>query len=309
MQKFFEYSDEVKQAITEYQPILALESTVITHGLPYPQNRDTALALEQIARDQGAVPATIAIMHGKIKIGLSADEVEHLARNQSVIKASVRDLSYAISQKLCAGTTVAATLFCAAKAGIKVFATGGIGGVHRGDAQDISADLIEIARTPIAVVCAGAKAILDLPRTLEFLETHSVPVIGYGTSTLPAFYTPSSPYELTTRVDDIITLAKILRTQAKLGIVSGTLIVNPIPAADAIPVEMIEPVIEQAIHKAEELQINGKAITPYLLSELALATQGKSMRSNIALIKNNVLIGAQLAHALHANEFAEQAAT
>lgn len=195
MTQFFEYSQEVEQAIRHKKPVLALESTLITHGLPYPQNIETAKALESLVREQGVTPATIAVLAGKIKIGLNEDELELLVNDDHIIKASKRDLPYVITEKLNAGTTVAATLFCAEAVGIRVFATGGIGGVHRGNEQDISADLIELSRTPMAVVCAGAKAILDLPRTLEFLETHSIPIVGYRTDSLPAFYSASSPYQ------------------------------------------------------------------------------------------------------------------
>jgi pseudouridine-5'-phosphate glycosidase len=298
MQNFFEYSDEVKDALEDNKPILALESTVITHGLPYPNNAETGFALEKIARDHHVTPATIAIIKGKIKIGLTQQELEFLAQDKNVVKASKRDLPLVLSQKLSAGTTVAATLFCAAACGIKVFSTGGIGGVHRGDAQDISADLIELARSPVAVVCAGAKAILDLPRTLEFLETYSVPVVGYRTDTLPAFYTESTQYKLTARADNVETLATMLKIQSQLRLLVGMLIVNPIPTADSIPADMIEPVIAAAIKKAELHGISGKEMTPFLLSEVSTATSGLSQRANISLIKNNVRLGAELAYAL-----------
>jgi len=295
MQPFFEFSADVKQAMENEEPILALESTIISHGMPYPQNLETALAVEQIARDHGATPATIAIMNGKIKIGLSRHELEQFAQDKHVVKASRRDLPIVLSEKLSAGTTVAATLFCAARAGIKIFATGGIGGVHRGDDQDISADLIELARTPVAVICAGAKAILDLPRTLEFLETMSVPVIGYRTRVLPAFYTDTTSYSLPATAQDVTNLATMLKTHWQLGMSSGILITNPIPAEFAIPSEVIEPVIAKALQKALQQNITGKAITPFLLSEVAYLTQGKSLEANIALIKNNVRLGAELA--------------
>jgi pseudouridine-5'-phosphate glycosidase len=297
MQNFFEYSDEVKDALEDNKPILALESTVITHGLPYPANAETGLALENIARENKVVPATIAIINGKIKIGLSKDELDFLAQNKQVVKASKRDLSLVLSQKLSAGTTVAATLFCAAEAGIKVFSTGGIGGVHRGDAQDISADLVELAHTPVAVVCAGAKAILDLPRTLEFLETYSVPVIGFRTDHLPAFYTEKTAHKLTARADNVAELAAMLKVQWQL-MNSGMLIMNPIPAEDSIPADVIEPVIVAAIRKAEAEGITGKEITPFLLSEVSKATAGRSQKANISLIKNNVRLGAELAYLL-----------
>lgn len=299
MKQFFDYAIEVKQAIKHRKPILALESTIITHGLPYPDNLKTAQSLEQIARDAGVTPAIIAIMHGKIKIGLSAAELIELAQNKNAQKASKRDLSYMLTGNYSAGTTVAATLYCASAANIKVFATGGIGGVHRGDDYDISADLIELARTPMAVVCAGAKAILDLPRTLEFLETYSVPVIGYQTDYLPAFYTMISKHKLPMRLDNVKTMAHVLKTHWELGFSSGVLVTTPIPSENAIDMNIIEPVIETAIANATGKNINGKQITPFLLAEVAKATAGKSVEANIALIKNNVALGARLAAELH----------
>jgi pseudouridine-5'-phosphate glycosidase len=298
MTQFFEYSHEVEQAVRQKKPVLALESTLITHGLPYPENIETAKALEALVREQGVTPATIAVLAGKIKIGLNEDELELLVNNDHIVKASKRDLSYVITEKLNAGTTVAATLFCAEAVGIRVFATGGIGGVHRGNEQDISADLIELSRTPMAVVCAGAKAILDLPRTLEFLETQSIPIVGYRTDSLPAFYSASSPYQLPTRIDDIQSLVKLLNTHWQLGLSSSVLIANPIPRHEEIDNNIIEPAIASALEEANEKQIKGKAITPFLLNEMATATQGKSLKANIALIKNNVVLAAQLAKAL-----------
>ncbi len=298
MQSFFEYSTEVAEAIKNKQPVLALESTLITHGLPFPQNQDIAMAVEQITREQGVTPATIAIMNGKIKIGLSSEELAVLVNDQQAVKASRRDLAFVLSQRLNAGTTVAATLFCAAKAGIKVFATGGIGGVHRGDDLDISADLIELARIPMAVVCAGAKAILDLPRTLEFLETYSIPVMGYRTNRFPAFYTPTTSYTLSTQANEISELVTMLNIHWQLGMSSGVLIANPIPEHAAIPAHEIEPIILEALLQAEERDIRGKAITPFLLAEVAKTTQGKSMQANLSLIKHNVKVGAELAYAL-----------
>lgn len=299
MQQFFEYSDEVRQAMEQRKPILALESTIISHGMPYPQNVETALAVEQLARDSGAIPATIAIVQGKIKIGLSERELQQFARDEQVLKASRRDLPMIISQGHSAGTTVAATLFCAAAANIKVFATGGIGGVHRGEDQDISADLIELARTPIAVICAGAKSILDLPRTLEFLETMSVPVVGYRTHVLPAFYTDATKYKLPATVDNVTMLADFLKAHWQLGMTSGVLITNPIPSEHAIPAATIEPVIESAIVKAAQQNITGKALTPFLLKEIVELTHGKSLQANIALIKNNVKLGAELSREIY----------
>lgn len=237
------------------------------------------------------------MLDGKIKIGLTTQELRAFSCNNEIYKASRRDLSFIIANEYSAGTTVAATLFCAAKAGIKLFATGGIGGVHRGDAQDISADLIEIARTPIATICAGAKAILDLPRTLELLETMSVPIIGYRTQVLPAFYSDSTPYQLPISVNDIESLVKILKTHWCIDAVSGVLIANPIPAEFNIPGNEIEPIIINALHQAELNNISGKALTPFLLAEVAKLTGGKSLHANIALIKSNARLGAQLAHA------------
>lgn len=295
MQAYFEFSEEVKQAIHDRKPMLALESTLITHGLPHPHNIETAHALEKIARDNGVTPATIAIMNGKIKIGLTDTELEKLINDKQVIKASVRDIPYALIKKLNAGTTVASTLFCADYAGIKVFATGGIGGVHRGNDHDVSADLIELAKTPIAIVCAGAKAILDLPRTLEYLETHSVPVVGFGTDTLPAFYTAATKHKLPARIDDVHMLANLLKIHWSLGMRSGVLIANPIPLQEEIPAEIIEPAIQTALEHAAEHDIRGKEITPFLLSNVAKVTAGKSLHANIQLIKNNVRLGAILA--------------
>jgi len=299
MKQYFEYSNEVSQAILDRSPILALESTLITHGLPFPKNIETALLVEKITRENGVTPATIAIMNGKIKIGLSKSELETLTQDDRVVKASVRDIPYILSKKFNAGTTVASTLFCAEYAGIKVFATGGIGGVHRGDDQDISADLIELSKRPIAVVCAGAKAILDLPRTMEFLETHSIPILGYRTDSLPAFYTAESNYKLPARVDDIASLVDVLKIHWQLGASSGVIIANPIPAIDEIPADIIEPVISHALEKAEKQSVSGKAITPFLLNEVALATKGKSMQANINLIINNVRLGAMLAQRIN----------
>ncbi len=222
MNTFFDYSDEVKQAIQERKPLLALESTLITHGLPFPNNLETAFAVEQLVREQGVTPATIAIVQGKIKIGLAANELEMIAKDKHVMKASVRDIPFILSKRQNAGTTVAATLFCANYTGMKVFATGGIGGVHRGDEQDISADLIQLAKTPIAVVCSGAKAILDLPKTLEFLETYSIPIVGYRTDTLPAFYTAETNYKLPSLVwMTSPLLVQLLRIHWQLGVASG----------------------------------------------------------------------------------------
>lgn len=298
MLPIFEYTDDVAEAIQNKKPILALESTLITHGFPYPHNIEIAERSENIARENNVAPATIAIINGKIKIGLSKKDKEILTQDKNVFKASRRDLAFAIAKKLNAGTTVAATLFCAHKAGIKVFATGGIGGVHRGNDMDISADLIELARIPLAVICAGAKSILDLPRTLEFLETFSIPLIGYQTDKLPAFYSAASPYPLTCSVNSVTTLANVITAHWQLQEESSVLITNPIPLESQITNDAIEPIIENALQQAKKKSIVGKKITPFLLNEVAKATEHKSLLANKALIENNVLLGAQLAQML-----------
>ncbi len=295
MKKYFEFSPEVKEALDTGKPVVALESTVITHGLPYPRNIETARALEQIVREKEVTPATIAIIDGVIKIGLTDIDLTRLVNAEKKYKASKCDIPYLVSKRLTAGTTVAATLYCANYAKIKVFATGGIGGVHFGNALDISADLIELANTPVAVICAGAKSILDLPRTLEFLETHSVPVIGYRTKSLPAFYTAKTNYHLSQSVEDIATLASVLNTHWDLGMRSGILITNPIPEKDEIPAEIIEPVIQNSLSAAIRNNMAGKEVTPFLLKEIADITKGRSIEANISLIKNNVTLGAALA--------------
>lgn len=295
MKPYFEFSPDVKNALLKNKPVVALESTVITHGLPYPLNLETARSLEAIVHEQGATPATIAILNGKIKIGLTDAELLTLVEAENKVKASKRDIAYCIQKKYSAGTTVAATLYCAHQANIKIFATGGIGGVHYGNALDISADLIELAQSPVAVVCAGAKSILDLPRTLEFLETQSVPVIGYRTQYLPAFYTATTKHKLTQSVDHITELADIIHTHWALGLRSGILITNPIPEKDEIPADIIEPVIQSSLSAAIRNNLAGKEVTPFLLQEIAHITRGKSIEANISLIKNNVEMAAALA--------------
>jgi len=295
----FEYSPDVQQAIENKQPILALESTLISHGLPYPENLNTALEVEEMVRREGTTPATIAILEGKIKIGLSTKELEYLATYQTVNKVSVRDIPFILSQSLNGATTVAATIFIAAQAGISLMATGGIGGVHRGNELDISADLIELARTKIAVICAGAKSILDLPRTLEFLETYSIPIIGYKTNVFPAFYTALTPYPLATRINTMRELGKFLHHYSELPLSSGVVIAQPIPTEYEIPSDIIEPAIDRALKQASMQKISGKAVTPFLLKELTAITNGKTLAANVALIKNNALLGAQLAKELH----------
>lgn len=294
-QRYFDLTPEVKEALASNKPILALESTLITHGLDYPHNLNIALEVEAITRVYNVVPATIAILNGRVKIGLSQAELNQLILEKNIHKASTRDLPYLLSHGLTAGTTVAATMYCAHRASIKVFATGGIGGVHRGNELDISADLLELARTEVAVVCAGAKAILDIAKTLEYLETHGVPVIGYQTNNLPAFYSASSEHQLTINIENLTALAKLVSTHFDLNIGTGIVIANPIPHAMQIPSEDIEPVIQQALANATRDKICGKSMTPYLLKQVAMATEGRSVQANLALIRNNVRLGAELA--------------
>ncbi len=291
-------SSTVRDALKDHLPLVALESTLITHGLPRPVNLDVARQLEQVVRDNGAVPATIAILHGEIHVGLEPHELEYLANADNVRKVSRRDLPLVVAQQGDGATTVAATMWIAAQAGIEVFATGGIGGVHRGQPFDVSADLPELAQTPVVVVCAGAKAILDLPLTLEWLETHGVPVLGFGTDTFPAFYSRSSGLPVDARVDTADEAAKIIRAKFALGLEGGVLIGVPVPDELAIPHEQIEPAIRQALNMAEEQGIRGKAVTPFLLEHVSELTGGESQKANIALLENNARVASLIARAL-----------
>jgi pseudouridine-5'-phosphate glycosidase len=288
---------EVRDALAAGQPVVALESTLIAHGMPQPQNLETARRLEAIIRAEGAVPATIALLDGRIAVGLSTAELERIATAEEVAKVSRRDLAAVLVSRELGATTVAATMLAARLAKIRIFATGGIGGVHRGAEAsfDISADLEELAQTPVAVVSAGAKAILDLPKTLEYLETRGVPVIGYGTDWFPAFYCRSSGFRLELRCDTPDAVAALLRAQDALGLVAGTLIANPIPAAAALPAAEIEAAIAKAVAAAARDGVAGKALTPYLLARIAGFTDGRSLAANIALIENNARLGAQIA--------------
>jgi pseudouridylate synthase len=291
---------DVAEALGEGQAVVALESTIITHGMPFPQNVETARAVEATVRAAGAVPATIAIIDGRIKVGLQPHQLEGLGGAKRVIKATRRDLAAAIVRHANAGTTVAATMAIAARAGIEVFATGGIGGVHRGAEQtfDISADLTELAASPVAVVCAGCKSILDIAKTLEFLETQGVPVIGYRTNEFPAFFARSSGHKLDHRLDDPAEVAAVIRMERKLGSKSGLLIANPIPQEHALPADEIEARIAAAVQEAETAGISQKEVTPFLLSRVNELTGGKSLTANIALIKNNAAVAAEIALAL-----------
>jgi pseudouridylate synthase len=294
---YMEYSQEVSEARKTGKAIVALESTIISHGMPYPQNVKTAREVEDIIRSKGAVPATIAILNGKIKIGLSHEELEYLGQATDVIKASRRDIPYILASKKDGATTVAATMICAELADISVFVTGGIGGVHRNAevTMDVSADLEELAETNVAVVCAGAKSILDIGLTMEYLETKGVPVLGYGTDSLPAFYTRSSPFSVNYKVDTPEETANILKAKWDLGLKGGVVVANPIPAQDALDENEMNSIIERALNEAEEQGIAGKEATPFLLGKVKELTDGKSLTANIALVKNNALVGADIA--------------
>lgn len=301
MEAYLSYSQEVLEAKEKGLPIVALESTIISHGMPYPQNVQTAREVEAIIRENGAVPATIALIDGKIKIGLSDEELEMFGNAQGVAKASRRDLGYLLATKKLGATTVAATMICAELAGIELFVTGGIGGVHRGaeTTMDISADLEELAMTNVAVVCAGAKSILDIGLTLEYLETKGVPVIGYGTDMLPAFYTRESEFNVNFRADSPEEVANMMRAKWDLGLRGGAVIANPIPQEDAMEASFINDIIEKALAEAEEKGIAGKEVTPFMLGKVKELTAGKSLEANIALVKNNARIGAGIAVALN----------
>ncbi len=299
--KYLKISKNVKKALLEGKPVIALESTIISHGMPYPQNVQTALECERIARENGAEPATIAIIGGKLCAGLSQEQIEYLGKTgQEVQKASRRDIPVLVARKQDGATTVAATMIIAALAGIRVFATGGIGGVHRGaqTSMDISADLRELAQTPVAVVCAGVKSILDLGLTLEYLETQGVPVIGYGTGELPAFYTDHSGFKVDYRMDSPKEIAEAIKVQRKLAYPGGMLITNPIPPAYAMDADIINMSIDQALQEADVQGIKGKEITPFLLARVAELTGGDSLASNIQLVYNNVALAARIASAL-----------
>ena len=301
MNRYLDVAPEVEKALKEGKPVVALESTIISHGMPYPQNVETARNVEQIIRDNGAVPATIAIIGGRLKAGLSADEIEYLGKAGSkVAKASRRDLAVLVSKKRDGACTVATTMIIAAMAGIKVFATGGIGGVHRGAevTMDISADLEELAQTPVMVVCAGAKSILDLGLTLEYLETKGVPVIGYGTNELPAFYTRKSGFSVDYRLDTPEELAAAFKAKLDMHLAGGMLVTNPIPEEYSMDPDVINHAIDEAIEDAKKQGIHGKATTPFLLAKVKDLTGGDSLNSNIRLVYNNAAVAAKTALAL-----------
>jgi pseudouridine-5'-phosphate glycosidase len=288
----------VRAALELGDPVVALESTVISHGLPWPHNLALARRMELVVREGGAVPATIGVIGGQIRVGLDDGELEHLARSEGIWKVSRRDLPVVVAQKLDGATTVAGTMLAARMAGIRVMATGGIGGVHRGDGTDVSADLPELARTPVLVVCAGAKAVLDLPATLEWLETHGVPVIGYGTDEFPAFYSLESGLRVEARADSAEAVAAIARAAWGLGFDTGLLICVPCPEEAALPAAEAEGAIAAAVGEAERRGITGKAVTPFLLARVAELTGGKSRAANLALLEHNARVAAAIARAL-----------
>ncbi len=297
LEKYLEINPEVKEAIENGKPVVALESTIISHGMPYPRNVETALKVEKIIRDKNAVPATIAILNGKLKAGLTKDEIEYLGKAEGVIKTSRRDIPFIVSKKLDGATTVASTMIIAELAGIRVFATGGIGGVHRGASEtfDISADLEELARTNVAVVCAGAKSILDIGLTLEYLETHGVPVAGYRTTEMPAFYTRKSGFSVDYRVETPEEIARALKAKWNLGLKGGMVIANPIEEEYQMNYDIITDAIENALKDAEKNGIRGKESTPFLLAKVKEITGGDSLESNIKLVYNNARLGADIA--------------
>ncbi|NMB03294.1 MAG: pseudouridine-5'-phosphate glycosidase [Tissierellia bacterium] len=301
MNEYIDIYSEIKTALEYNQPVVALESTIISHGMPYPDNIDMVQKTGAIIRRNGAIPATIALIDGKIKIGLSEEDIYRLATDKNVKKVSRRDLAYVLAKKEIGATTVASTMICAQMGGIKFFVTGGIGGVHRGYEQtmDVSADLEELAETEITVICAGAKAILDLPRTMEYLETKGVPVIGYQTDVLPAFYTRTSSIPLQLSANDTHELASIINTKRSLGLKGGVLVMNPIPAEHSMDEAMINQVIDQAIVSAAQQGIAGKDVTPYLLKTIVEQTEGQSLKANMELVFNNAQVGAQLAVAYY----------
>ena len=298
MNKYLDIAPEVAQALKEGKPVVALESTIISHGMPYPQNVETALRVEEVIRENGAVPATIAIIGGRLKAGLSKEEIDHLGKaGHAVTKASRRDMPSIVARGIDGATTVTTTMIIAHMAGISVFATGGIGGVHRGaeTTMDISADLEELGQTPVMVVCAGAKSILDLGLTLEYLETKGVPVVGYQTKELPAFYTRSSGFQVDYRMDTPEELAKAFKTQNDMGFKGGMLVANPIPEEFAMPLDVINAAIDQAIAECTQKGIHGKETTPFLLARVAELTGGNSLASNIQLVFNNARLAAKTA--------------
>jgi pseudouridine-5'-phosphate glycosidase len=298
----FILGSEVEAAMAEGRGVVALESTVIAHGLPRPQNLETALQLEELVRSAGATPATIAILKGRIHVGLGPDQLRHLAESDDVHKISRRDLALALARRWDGATTVASTTWIANQAGIEVFATGGIGGVHRGELPDVSADLPELARVPMTVVCSGAKIVLDLPATREWLETYGITVIGYGCDELPAFYSTQSGLAVDARADSPAEAARYIRARDALGIKSSILITVPVPASAEVPAGILQSTLDSALAEASDRRVGGRELTPFLLKRLAELSEGATLRANIALLENNARIAAQIAHALAGKE-------
>jgi pseudouridine-5'-phosphate glycosidase len=303
---YFEIREEIREEIgkgKEGKPVVALESNLITHGLPFPENIDTAFQMEKNIREEGAVPATIALLNGKIRVGLTHDEIERIAHSQNVVKASKRDLSALVAKEMNGGTTVALTMWIAHRCQIIFFATGGIGGVHNdydGEySMDISSDLIELSRTPVAVICSGAKAILDIPRTQEYLETMGVPILGYQTEELPAFYSQSSHLKVDYFLKDALEAAQVVRAHFRLKLGIGLLIANPVPTEFALSKKKVDHWIEQALKLAHQENIKGKQLTPYLLNKVKELSGGRSLKANIELLKHNATIAARIALSYH----------
>lgn len=295
-------SPEIARALNHRQPVVALESTVIAHGLPRPINFQTAQRLEQIVRDAGAIPATIAVLEGQLCVGLSLDQIKFIAESNDIKKISTRDLPIALARSWNGATTVASTIWIAHRAEINVFATGGIGGVHRGSLSDISADLPELARTPIAVVCSGAKIVLDLPATREWLETHGITVIGYDCDELPAFYSRRSGLPIDVRADSPLDVAKIITAQRSLGLSSALLVTVPVPESFEVSSELLNKVLEESLEESERQKIAGRDLTPFLLSLMSEESEGSTLRANIALLENNARVAAEIALALVSSE-------
>lgn len=302
MMDFLDVATEIAAALGQGKPVVALESTIIAHGMPYPQNLETARGVEQVIRDGGAVPATIAILNGRLKVGLAPADMEQVAQSQDMPKASVRDMPVLVAGKGNGATTVASTMRIAAMAGIRVFGTGGIGGVHRGAAKslDISADLQEMAKSDVAVICAGAKSILDIGLTLEYLETQGVPVVTVGSDDFPAFYSRESGHKSPFRADSAAEIAAICRAKWQMGLTGGLVIANPIPIADEIPAAEMDRQIHAALVEADTMGVRGKAVTPFLLKHVAALTEGRSLTANIALVRHNARLAAAIAVALAA---------
>ena len=296
--EFLQTNRDVATALSDHRPVVALESTVIAHGLPHPQNLKTARRLEQIIRGEGAIPATIAVLGGKLCVGLEQQQLEHLATSTDIRKLSTRDLAVAVANEWDGATTVASTMWIAHRAAMKVFATGGIGGVHRGSLPDVSADLPELARTPMIVVCSGAKIVLDLPATREWLETFGITVVGYGCDEMPAFYSRESGLAVDVRCDSPAAVARLFRTQNELGVESALLVTVPVPVATEVPKESLHRILDQSLSDAEQANITGRDLTPFLLARMSALSEGATLRANIALLENNALVAARIASEL-----------